>query len=270
MPDNHDPVTLTLSALRTDVERTPLADSRSVRRRGDRRTRNQAVGGALAVVALVAGVIGVSGSFSGNDLAEQVPAETPSVSISQSPNPTTGTRLVLDSSVLLGPGDMPPAPNQDFILGKTLDPATSTDAAERFVTVCGAGPTGATTPRDALMRTFYSELDASGWQWVAEYATADEAGQLWTDLMTGCTADGADVAELTTTATQPGVPAAFRASRFSAVPNSEYNGEVVGIARIDNVVVVIGLRAMAREGDIDLAAFEAAVVRASERLSSRS
>jgi len=40
MPENNDPVTLTLSALRTDVERTPLADSRSVRRRGDRRTRN--------------------------------------------------------------------------------------------------------------------------------------------------------------------------------------------------------------------------------------
>ena len=218
----------------------------------------------------MAGVIGVSGSLTGTDLAEQVPAESSSVSISQSPDPTTRTRLALDKSALLGPEDMPPAPNQDLILGETLDPATSADAAEGFVTVCGAGPTGAPTPRDALLRTFYSELDASGWQWVAEYDTADQAGQLWTDLMTGCTADRADVTELTTPATQPGVPAAFRASQFSAVPNSEYNGEVVGIARVDNVIVAIGLRAMAREGDIDLAAFDAAVVRASERLRSRS
>ena len=59
MPD--DKLTLTLDTLRSDVERTPLADSQTVRRRGDRRTRNQAVGGALVVVALVAGVAGLSG-----------------------------------------------------------------------------------------------------------------------------------------------------------------------------------------------------------------
>lgn len=82
MPDNHDPVTLTLSALRTDVERTPLADSRSVRRRGDRRTRNQAVGGALAVVALVAGAAGIFGGTDGDRRATEIPA-TPTPTVTQ-------------------------------------------------------------------------------------------------------------------------------------------------------------------------------------------
>ena len=45
MPENRDDrMTLTLDALRTDVERTPLADSLSRARRGDQRTRRQAVG----------------------------------------------------------------------------------------------------------------------------------------------------------------------------------------------------------------------------------
>ena len=75
MPENRDDrMMLTLDALRRDVERTPLADSLTVRRRGDRRTRRQAVGGALAVVALIAGAAGIYGGLDGDKRATRVPA----------------------------------------------------------------------------------------------------------------------------------------------------------------------------------------------------
>ena len=69
-PDSNDKLTLTLDALRSDVERNPLADSLTVRRRGDQRTRRQAVGGALALVALVAGATGLYGGLGGVDRAD--------------------------------------------------------------------------------------------------------------------------------------------------------------------------------------------------------
>ena len=53
----------TLSTLRTDVDSMPLADSSAVRARGAQRTRRQAVGTSLAVVALVAGAVGISGAL---------------------------------------------------------------------------------------------------------------------------------------------------------------------------------------------------------------
>jgi hypothetical protein len=74
MPEHKDPMTNTLDTLRSDVERLPLSDSLTVRRRGDRRTRNQAVGGALAVVALVAGAAGLYGGLGGDDEATNLPA----------------------------------------------------------------------------------------------------------------------------------------------------------------------------------------------------
>ena len=77
MPEHNDPMTHTLDTLRSDVERIPLSDSLTVRRRGDRRTRNQAVGGALAVVALVAGAAGVYGGLGGDDEASNIPAVSP-------------------------------------------------------------------------------------------------------------------------------------------------------------------------------------------------
>jgi hypothetical protein len=74
MPEHNDPMTNTLDTLRSDVERISLSDSLTVRRRGDRRTRNHAVGGALTVVALVAGAAGVYGGLGGDDEATNIPA----------------------------------------------------------------------------------------------------------------------------------------------------------------------------------------------------
>ena len=97
MPEHNDPMTHTLDTLRSDVERIPLSDSLTVRRRGDRRTRNQAVGGALAVVALVAGAVGLSGGLGGDDEATNIPAV--------SPTPTESPLAVSDDP-LLKPTDL--------------------------------------------------------------------------------------------------------------------------------------------------------------------
>src|SRR5512133_981854 len=96
MPEHNDPMTTTLDTLRSDIERIPLSDSLTVRRRGDRRTRNQAVGGALAVVALVAGAVGIYGGLGGNDEATNLPA---------SPSPTESP-LSLSADRLLKPTDI--------------------------------------------------------------------------------------------------------------------------------------------------------------------
>jgi hypothetical protein len=66
----------TLSTLRTDVDHLPLADSSAVRARGTQRTRRQAIGTSLAVVALVAGAVGIGGALTGTNKAEtQLPAD---------------------------------------------------------------------------------------------------------------------------------------------------------------------------------------------------
>src|SRR5688572_14324075 len=95
MPDNRDPMSLTLEALRSDVERTPLADSLTVRRRGDQRTRRAAIGSAVAVVALVAGVVGVAGGLTGDNRTTQVPA-SPSPSAEQTLDLAAGPFLRAD------------------------------------------------------------------------------------------------------------------------------------------------------------------------------
>jgi hypothetical protein len=81
MPDR---IEETLTALRVDADRVGLADSGAVRRRGDQRTRNQAIGSGLAVLAVLAGVVGIGGELTGDDRSIQgPPAEQPSVSTTQ-------------------------------------------------------------------------------------------------------------------------------------------------------------------------------------------
>ena len=261
----------TLSSLRTDVDSARLADSSAVRARGNQRTRRQAVGTSLAVVALVAGAVGIGGALIGTNKATNLPADDPTVSTSQTPapEPTTQAPLELDDRVLLTAEELPEFPNQSFSVGETLDPATSAEAEERFMTACGGPPSAGATPASAIARTFFTDLDATMWQWVAQYATADEVDELFTDLMAGCTDSGATVVELGTVGTETDVPGGFRASKFSVNPGSEFNGDIVGVARIDNTIVVIGLRAMVRENEVDLDAFDAAVVDAADRIAAR-
>ncbi|HEX7189454.1 MAG TPA: hypothetical protein VF423_14635 [Actinomycetes bacterium] len=96
MPDR---ITETLTALRADSDTVGLADSGAVRRRGQQRTRNQVVGSTLAVMALVAGAVGVTGSLSGgSDRSIEGPPATqgPSVTAAPEPGPTTMNPPVVD------------------------------------------------------------------------------------------------------------------------------------------------------------------------------
>jgi hypothetical protein len=97
MAEHNDPMTNTLDTLRSDIERIPLSDSLTVRRRGDRRTRNQAVGGALAVVALVTGAAGIYGGLGRDHGSTNIPAVSPT---------PTESPLSLAADPLLKPADI--------------------------------------------------------------------------------------------------------------------------------------------------------------------
>ena len=256
----------TLTGLRTDVDRAALADSTAVRARGNQRTRRQAIGTSLAVVALVAGVIGVSGALTGTNEAEQLPAD-PTTSQTPAPDPTVETRPAIDTSLLLAVEDLPPLPPYEFAIGETLDPANTADAEERFLTVCGTPPNGGETPERALIRTFPSDLDASVWQWVAQYPTVEEADTAFNALAND--AWSAEPGQTVTLLPLPAEAFGIRASAFSAEPDSGFNGEIAGIVRQGDTVLVLGLRGMLRKGDVDLEAFDAAVVQAAERVANR-
>lgn len=90
----------TLRTLQLDVDRVGLADSASVRDRGDRRTRHQVVGSALATVALVAAAVGVTGILTADREAIEGPPANPTVSTTQEPV------LSLAAQPLLRDGDL--------------------------------------------------------------------------------------------------------------------------------------------------------------------
>jgi hypothetical protein len=258
----------TLSALRTDVDHMPLADSSAVRARGTQRTRRQAVGTSLAVVALVAGAVGISGALTGTNKADNLPAD-PTVSQSPSPAPTVETRETIGTDLLIGANELPTFPNQPFSIGKTFDQATTADTQEEFLTVCGGLPSGGVTPDSAVLRTFVTDLDVRMWQWVAQYAAITDAEDAVAMLSNNCSDKGAEPVDISNTAAMPPVHTAVRSSQFSAEPESEFNGSVYGIIRQGDVVVVLGLNGMLRETDVDFDAFDASVASAAERLSIR-
>jgi hypothetical protein len=260
----------TLATLRTDLDRAPLADSSAVRARGNQRTRRQAVGTSLAVVALVAGAVGVSGALTGNNKANDLPADDPTVSTSQTPapDPTAETQEVRGEIVLLTPAELPKFPNQPFSVGETLDPATTADTQERFLTVCGRPPSGGVTPDSAVLRVFTTDLDVSMWQWSALYPSVVEAQQAVAALNAACSDKGASPVKVDRSE-MPGTQDAFRAGQFSADPESEFNGVVAGVVRLGDTVTVLGLNGMLRESDVDFDAFDASLASAAQRLSAR-
>jgi len=259
----------TLTSLRSDTDSAPLADSMAVRARGNQRTRRQAVGTSLAVVAVVAGVIGVSGALTGtNNKAENLPAD-PTTSQTPAPAPTDEARPAIDSGLLLEPEDLPSVPAQTFSVGETIEDATSADADERSLTACQelVNPRN-TTPVRALLRTFPSDLDAYGFQWTAQYDNEAESQSVFNQLASSCTSNpdrtflpvGPDGAE---------GPTGFRSTQFSADPGSEFNGDILGVARRGEVIIVFDLRAMVKEGDIDLQAFDDTLLTAADRVANR-
>jgi hypothetical protein len=244
MPD--DKLTLTLDTLRSDVERTPLADSQTVRRRGDRRTRNQAVGGALVVVALVAGVAGLYGGVGGDSRRTAPPA-------TQTPEPTE-TTLSLAAAPFLEPTDISTVGPYE---GLQANPDPS--AADQPLSQCIPSPStlGA---GEMQSRFFYSDLDATATEHVLRFADADAASTAVAGLESAfATCPEGDPAEVAVEDRPPvpvagvsGADTALQASRTGTpVQASEISYYELGVAREANVVVVLQWHSMGQPTGVD-------------------
>jgi hypothetical protein len=231
MPD--DKLTLTLDSLRSDVERTPLADSRTVRRRGDRRTRNQAVGGSLAVVALVAGAVGLYGGLGGDKRATRIPA---------SPTPTAEQTFQLADAPLIGPDDLGTVGSYT---GWQLSPDPVPDGEQVLRCIPNPSTLGGT---EVLTGRLYSDSDAYVVEHVVRFDDARAAtGAIAPVSEDFATCDPGDPAETSVEDRGPvesdpveGVDQLVHASRTGTpVQASEISYYELGIVRRGNVVVVL-------------------------------
>lgn len=226
MPDR---IQETLLILRNDTDRTALPDSASVRRRGDRRTRNQGIGSAFVLVALVAGIAGITASQGGNDRADAPPAN-PTVSTTQQPLLDVATDPFLQESDVtgIGPYDLLRSP---------------ADAdAQPSQMQCMPRPTGLGAEQ-AVGQLFSSDLDGMFTQYVLRFDTAEAAATASAglrDTFAGC--PEGDPAEATVADREPAALSAvtFRASRLTTPTADAGIGYYeLGVARDANIVVVL-------------------------------
>ncbi len=240
MPENNDKLTLTLDALRSDVERNPLADSQTVRRRGDQRTRRQAVGGALAVVALVAGAAGLLGGVGGDDRATQLPAtQTPT------PTPTTTATATIADQPFVGADDLTGLGDYDQT-GPFLD---SGEAVTDDPKVCGVHPSGWGAAEVVSRRYYQDGSEARIDEYVLRF---DDPGQATAALLrpqsdlAGCPtvarADGTVDSRHRTNAPVPGADTSSRLFTPTVASEPGYQ-EVVAVPAADTIVVVLEWRA---------------------------
>lgn len=253
----------TLSSLRTDVDHMPLADSSAVRARGAQRTRRQAVGTSLAVVALIAGAVGISGALTGTNKASNLPADRTTTTA-----PTVEAPRPIDPALLVSPDMIPPPTNQAFIEGETLTSPTAAQAEQKGATICGVSfnPGVPVPPVNSYLRYFHSDLDATAWQWIAQYDSDSTAKVVFNELTATCTAAPGVQTKAIGSATTPNT---IRASQFSSDPGSEFNGQVTGIAVRGDSVVVLSVSAMMRESEYSLDDFDAAAVSAADDVANR-
>lgn len=243
-----DPLTLTLDTLRSDVERTPLADSMTVRRRGDQRTRRQAVGGALAVAALVAGTVGVLGGVTGDDIAEPAPPAATETATTVEPP------LDLAAAPLLDPADLGAVGVYEGWLANP-DPA----AADQRLSQCVPGPSSlAATGRAS--RLYYTDLDARVTEHVLRFADARAANAglaRFSGAFAACDpGNPADVSVVDrpeeNVAGVAGSDVAVHASRLSTpTAASEPSYYELGLVREANVLVVLQWHSMGRPDGVD-------------------
>ena len=259
--ESNDKLTLTLDTLRSDVERTPLADSMTVRRRGDQRTRRQAVGGAVAVVALVAGVAGVLGGGGGFDKADgQIPATQ---------NPTASTEV--ETALTLAADPLYPPGSPLLTVGQVTF-TQSPDAPDVTQTKlqCMPDPVtlGATVTKAGF---FYSDAEGAFTEHVLQFDTSNQATAAATSLeQTFRDCPEGDAAEVTVADRGPesvGGGDAFRASRLST-PTADagigYNE--IGVARDRNVLVVLYFNGMGNPAEAENDTAAASWVWSAERL----
>lgn len=227
-----DRIADTLTALRTDIDRVPLAGSGSVRRRGEVRTRNQVIGSSLAVVALVAGAIGIGAGFTGgDDRSTRIPA---------SPSPTAETQRALAADPFFAEGDV------QLDSGPMKRSPASPDEQPKPLQ-CMPRPTtlGAAEAPSAL---FYSDVDPTFSEHVLRFATSEEAAAAADELRDSFAAcPKGDPAEVTSDDRLPAPlsPTAYHASRLSTPTADAGIGYYeLGVAREGNVLVVLQLNGM--------------------------
>ena len=236
MPDR---IEETLRTLSRDLDQLGLADSGAIRRRGDQRTRNQAIGSGLAVVAVVAGVIGAAGGLTGDRDAVQGPPANPSVTTTQEP------ALRLADQPLFTPEDL-------GAVGPYTDWQVSPDPvpADPRPSLCVPDP-GTLGAAEMQSRLLFGELEATAQEHVLRFAdTATAAAAVRTLSTAFATCDPGDPAEAKVVDRAPVAlerpvgDEAVRASR-TATPlvASEVSYYELGVARQANVVVVLQWRA---------------------------
>jgi len=242
MPDR---VQETLLSLRVDTDRTAPADSVSVRRRGDQRSRHQAVGSALPVAALLAGAIGISGSLGGNDRADAPPA-----------NPTVSTtRQSIAPQPFLAPTDLTNLGGYDGV-GPFIDAGEAPPVPDARDCRVRPAQWGAAEVRGD--RYYQEGSDAQVFEYVLRFDDAADAEQAalkraYTDLVATCPAT-VDPTEGTLSTREsvlvPGLDGAVRHSRYF-VPEfaSEPNYYEVATAHQGTVLVVLEWRASGNPGE---------------------
>jgi hypothetical protein len=231
MPDRmHD----TLDALRTDIDRAPLADSGTVRRRGEQRTRNQLIGSALGVVVLAAGVIGVAGGLTGDRKATELPA---------TPSPTA-TQLTLATNPFLPVAELHGFGGYDQA-GTFIDANEEPDIAPDE---CAVRPGGWEAAEVHGTRYYQDGSDATIREYVLRFDDAGSASQAslkraYADLAAFCpaTVDPSEgTLETRYSVVVPGLDSAVQNSRlFVPEVDSEPSYYEVATAHQGNVVVVL-------------------------------
>ena len=226
-----DRVADTLTALRADTDRVALLDSGAVRRRGEQRTRNQVVAGALAAVVLVAGAIGVVGGLGGDERRTAPPA---------SPSPSAEATRALAADPFFADGDV-----ELYAEPVKRSPESPDEQPKPMRCMPRMAELGAEETKGAIL---YTDLDPSFSQHVLRFATAGQAAAAADELRdTFAACPEGDPAEVTTEDRLPAPLSgtAFHASRLSTPTADAGIGYYeLGVAREANVLVVLQLNAM--------------------------
>jgi hypothetical protein len=232
----------TLTALRVDADSCGLSDPASVRRRGQARTRHQALAGVCAAVVVVAVVVTGGAIAGGNRGAIQPMPAT------QSPSPSAST-LRLASPALLRGGDVGAVGPYDRF---RVSPSPVDEQQRPLQCIPSPTTLGAVEGQAAL---FYSDLDATFVEHVLRFADAPAAAEAVTELsaaFASCTKGKADEA----TVADRGPARANGAEGISETMNAarlttpKAAGELayyeLGVARSSNVVVVLEWSSMGK------------------------
>ncbi len=240
MPDR---IEETLRSLQLDVDRTPLPDSGSVRRQGDRRTRNQVLASAFVTVAFVAAAVGVAGNLAGDRRAVEGPPATDGPTISTSQEPT----LALAAAPFLQDGDLTG-------IGPYGDFQDSGEAPSYQLMQCIDVPALGSLARQTSTVLFEPDIgEPSVHQHALEFASAAAAEEFVTRAGEAfATCDKGDPAEATVTDRGPEAVAAVDGLRGSRETRPTVASDIgyyeLGVARESNVVAVLEWTSMGNPG----------------------